>query len=168
MAIQITDDYGSNWNVNKIKCRACGHIATSDAALAAIIDTDEICPVCQDGALLFDGSAWSKPMPASARYVTAAAHQMPTVWAKHSDMVREYWHQAGGGCMVLQRNLDYITGAHIVLSEDDALYVTVYSDDGERCEGHQINATDSVSNAVWWFLNATTPADTCPCLALNA
>jgi hypothetical protein len=102
------------------------------------------------------------------KYVDATARQMPTVWAKHSDIVREYWHQAGGGCMVLQRNLDYTTGAHIVLSEDDALYVTVYSDDGERCEGHEIVATDSGSNAVWWFLNGSTYPEPCPCLADNA
>jgi hypothetical protein len=57
MAIQITDDYGSKWDINKIECLACRHVATSDAALAAIIDIDETCPVCHDGALMFDGAA---------------------------------------------------------------------------------------------------------------
>ena len=57
MAIQITDDYGSEWAVTKIECLACHHVITGDAALAAVIDTDEICPVCLDGALMFDGEA---------------------------------------------------------------------------------------------------------------
>ena len=57
MAIQITDDYGSKWDVTKIECLACHHVVTGDAALAAIINTDETCPVCHDGALMFDGAA---------------------------------------------------------------------------------------------------------------
>lgn len=57
MAIQITDDYGSKWDVTKIECLACHHTITGDAALAAVIDIDETCPVCHDGALRFDGTA---------------------------------------------------------------------------------------------------------------
>jgi hypothetical protein len=57
MAIQITDDYGSKWAVTLIECLACHHTVTGDAALAAIIDNDETCPVCEDGALRFDGTA---------------------------------------------------------------------------------------------------------------
>lgn len=104
----------------------------------------------------------------NTRWLDAAERQMPTLWAKHEATVREYLHQAGGGMMTLQRTLDDATGAHIVLSEDDAFYVTVYSDDGEQCEGHEINVTHSDSNAVWWFLNGSTYPGPCPCLAANA
>jgi hypothetical protein len=103
-----------------------------------------------------------------SRELDAAKRQMPTLWAKHEGTVREYLHQAGGGLMVLQRTADETTGAHVVLSEDDALYVTVYSDDGEQCEGHDLNVTHSDSNAVWWFMAWAPPADPCPCLADNA
>ena len=104
----------------------------------------------------------------NTRWLNAAERQMPTLWAKHEATVREYLHHAGGGMMVLQRTLNEDTGAHIVLSEDDALYVTVYSDDGEQCEGHTINGTRVASNAVWWFLNGSTYPEPCPCLADNA
>ena len=104
----------------------------------------------------------------NTRWLDAAERQMPTLWAKHEATVREYLHQAGGGMMTLQRTLDDATGAHIVLSEDDGFYVTVYSDDGEQCEGHEINVTHSDSNAVWWFLNGSTYPGPCPCLAANA
>lgn len=107
-------------------------------------------------------------MITNTRWLDAAQRQMPTLWANHEATVREYLHQAGGGVMVLQRTLDYPTGAHIVLSEDGALCVTVYSDDGERCEGHEIVATDSDSNAVWWFLNGSTYRGPCPCVTDNA
>jgi hypothetical protein len=103
------------------------------------------------------------------RWLEAAERQMPTLWDKHNSTVRQYLHHSGGGCMNLQRTLDDVTGAHICLTQDgDTFYVWVYSDDGERCEGHEINVTDSDSNAVWWFLNGTTPADPCPCVADNA
>ena len=103
-----------------------------------------------------------------SRELDAAKRQMPTLWADEEATVREYLHHAGGGCMVLQRTLDATTGAHIVLSEDGALYVTVYTDDGEWCEGHAINVTHTASNAVWWFLNGTTYPGPCPCVADNA
>ena len=103
-----------------------------------------------------------------SRELEAAKRQMPTLWAKHEATVREYLHQAGGGMMTLQRTIDDTTGAHIVLTEDDAFYVYVYSDDGEQCEGHEINVTHSDSNAVWWFLNGSTYPGPCPCLAANA
>ncbi len=103
-----------------------------------------------------------------SREIEAAKRQMPTLWAKHEATVREYLHQAGGGLMVLQRTADEATGAHVVLSEDDALYVTAYSDDGEQCEGHDLNVTDWASNAVWWFMAWAPPADACQCLADNA
>ena len=57
MAIQITDDFGAKWNVTKIECRACHTVYATDDQLAAIIDIDETCPKCGDGALLFDGTA---------------------------------------------------------------------------------------------------------------
>ena len=107
-------------------------------------------------------------MITNTRWLDAAERQMPTLWAKHEATVRENLHQAGGGVMVLQRTADEATGAHVVLSEDGALYVTVYSDDGERCEGHALNVTHSDSNAVWWFMAWAPPADPCPCLADNA
>ena len=103
-----------------------------------------------------------------SRELDAAKRQMPTLWAKHEATVREYLHHSGGGVMTLVRVLDDATGAHIVLSEDDALYVTVYSDGGDQCEGHEINVTHSDSNAVWWFLNGSTYPGPCPCLADNA
>jgi hypothetical protein len=102
------------------------------------------------------------------RWLEAAERQMPTLWAKHEATVREYLHHSGGGMMVLQRTLDEATGAHIILAEDDDFGVYVYSDDGEQCEGHRINVTDSDSNAVWWFLNGSTYPEPCPCLADNA
>ena len=112
------------------------------------------------------------------RYLEAAERQMPTLWASHSDVVRKHIHHAGGGMMTLQRTLNDATGAHIVLCEDDsgddarmtgnALFVYVYYDDGEQCEGHLINATDSASNAVWWFRNGNTYPLPCPCVADNA
>lgn len=104
----------------------------------------------------------------NTRWLDAAERQMPTLWAKHEATVREYLHQAGGGVIVLQRTLRKDTGAHIVLSEDNAFHVTVYSDDGEQCEGHEINVTDSDSNAVWWFLNSASYSGPCPCVADNA
>lgn len=99
------------------------------------------------------------------RWLEAAERQMPTLWAKHGATVREHLQHSGGGCMTLERRLDDATGAHIILTEDDAFYVYVYSDDGERCEGHEINVTQSDSNAVWWFLNGSTYPTPCPCLA---
>jgi hypothetical protein len=103
-----------------------------------------------------------------SRELDAAKRQMPTLWAKHEATVREYLHHSGGGMMVLQRTLDDATEAHIILTEDDAFYVWVYSDGGDKCEGHEINVTDSASNAVWWFLSGTTPADPCPCVGDDA
>ena len=103
-----------------------------------------------------------------SRELKAAKRQMPTLWAKHEATVREYLHQAGGGMMVLQRTLNADTGAHIVLSEDDALFVTLYSDDGEQCEGHPIASTDSDSNAMWWFLHGDVYPGPCGCFADNA
>ena len=102
------------------------------------------------------------------RWLEAAQRQMPTLWAKHEGTVREYLHHSGGGVMTLVRVLDDATGAHICLTEDDAFYVYVYADGGDQCEGHEINVTDSASNAVWWFLNGTTPADPCPCVGDDA
>lgn len=102
-----------------------------------------------------------------SRELEAAKRQMPTLWAEHEATVRKYLHHSGGGLMVLQRTLDDATGAHIILSEDDALYVTVYSDDGEQCEGHPLEA-HTVSNAVWWFLNGSTYPSPCTCVAVNA
>ena len=104
----------------------------------------------------------------TTRDLDAAKRQMPTLWAKHEATVRQHLHHAGGGMMTLQRTLDAATGAHIVLSEDDAFYVAVYSDDGEMCEGHEINVTHSDSNAVWWFLNGSTYPGPCPCVPANA
>lgn len=57
MAIKITDDYGSEWNVTSIECLACHHTVLDDNSLELIIDIDETCPVCGDGALMFDGTA---------------------------------------------------------------------------------------------------------------
>ena len=99
----------------------------------------------------------------------AAQRQMPTLWAKHNATVQQYINHSGGGCMNLQRTLDDTTGAHICLTQDgETFYVWVYSDDGERCEGHEINVTDSDANAMWWFLNGSTYPEPCPCLADNA
>lgn len=109
-------------------------------------------------------------MITNTRWLDAAQRQMPTLWANDEATVREYLHQAGGGVMVLQRTADEATGAHIVLSEDDALWLTRYADDGEKCEGHQLQVVglESSSNAVWWFMAWAPPADPCPCLADNA
>jgi hypothetical protein len=103
-----------------------------------------------------------------SREIEAAKRQMPTLWAKHEATVREYLHHSGGGMMVLQRTLDDATEAHIILTEDDAFYVWVYSDGGDKCEGHEINVTHSDTNAVWWFLNGTTYPGPCPCVADHA
>ena len=102
------------------------------------------------------------------RELAAAEHQMPTLWAKHNATVRQYLHHSGGGMMTLERVLDETTGAHICLTEDNAFYVWVYSDGGDKCEGHEIVVTGSDSNAVWWFLHGTTPEGPCPCMADNA
>jgi hypothetical protein len=55
MNATFTDDYGVTYTATKIECRACGHTVTDAAGLAAIIGVNEVCPMCGDGALVFDG-----------------------------------------------------------------------------------------------------------------
>jgi hypothetical protein len=57
MAVNITDELGDRWAITRIDCRACHHVIEGDENLARIVDVDEACPQCGDGALLFGGDA---------------------------------------------------------------------------------------------------------------
>ncbi len=57
MAVNITDELGDRWAITRIECRACRHVIEGDENIARIVDVDEACPQCGDGALLFSGDA---------------------------------------------------------------------------------------------------------------